>query len=101
VFFHLTPNITYENGQQCHEFVCAARGCKKTICHYLDKKDAKSTSNLQKHVKTCWGAEAVEAADQTKDVTEARNSVVNPLLKDGSITGIFERVGKGKVTYSH
>jgi hypothetical protein len=52
-------------------------------------------------VKTCWGAEVVEAADRTKDVTEARNSVVNPLLKDGSITGIFERVGKGKVTYSH
>jgi hypothetical protein len=51
-------------------------------------------------VKTCWGAEAVEAADQTKDVTEAWNSVVNPLLKDGSITAIFERVGKGKVTYS-
>ena len=52
-------------------------------------------------MKSCWGAEAVEAADQTKDAMEARNSVVNSLLKDGSITAIFKRVGKGKVTYSH
>jgi hypothetical protein len=27
--------------------------------------------------------------------------VVKPLSKDGSITAIFERVGKGKVSYSH
>ena len=68
---------------------------------YLDKSDAKSTSNLRKHAKSCWGAETVEAADRTKDVSEARDSVVKPLGKDGSITAIFERVGKGKVTYSH
>jgi hypothetical protein len=56
----------------------------------LDKSDAKSMSNLQKHAKSCWGAEAVEAADQTKDVSEAWDSVVKPLRKDGSITAIFE-----------
>jgi hypothetical protein len=78
-----------------------AKSCKKKIRRYLDKKDAKSTSNLRKHAKSCWGTEAVEAADRTKDVTEARDSVVKPLSKDGSITAIFERVGKGKVSYSH
>jgi hypothetical protein len=59
--------------------------------------DAKSMSNLRKHAKSCWGAETVEAADQTKDVTEAQDSVVKPLGKDGSITAIFERVGKERL----
>lgn len=58
-------------------------------------------SNLQKHAKSCWGTEAVKAADQTKDVSEAWDSVAKPLGKDALITAIFEWVGKGKVTYSH
>ena len=91
MFFKPIPNIDYENGRRFHEFICAAKSCKKKVCHYLDKKDAKS----------CWGPNAVEAADRTKNVTEAHDSVVNPLSKDGSITAIFERVGKGKVSYSH
>ena len=57
----------------------------------MDKKDAK----------LCWGLDAVEAVDRTKNATEAHDSVVQPLSKDGSITVIFERVGKGKVSYSH
>ena len=57
--------------------------------------------NLQKHVKLCWGNQAVEATDQTKEMNEALKSVVKPLTKDGSITTIFKRVGKGKVSYSH
>jgi len=52
-------------------------------------------------VKSCWGTEAVEAADRTKDVTKVHESVVKPLSKDGSIMAIFKRVGKGKVSYSH
>ena len=101
MFFKPIPNIGYENGQHFHEFICAAKSCKKKVCHYLDKKDAKSTSNLCKHVKSCWGPDAVEAADRTKNATEACDSVVQPLSKDGSIMAIFERVGKGKVLYSH
>ena len=100
-FFKPIPNVGYENGRCFHEFICAAKSCKKKVRHYLDKKDAKSTSNLRKHVKSCWGLDAVEAADRTKNITEACDSVVQPLSKDGSITAVFERVGKGKVSYSH
>lgn len=66
---------------------------------YLDKSDAKSTSNMRKHAKSCWGLETVEAADVMKDVKEARDSMKS--MKDGSITAAFKRVGKGKITYSH
>jgi len=82
VFFKPIPNIGYESGQCFHEFICAAKSCKKKVHHYLDKKDVKSTSNLCKHVKLCWGPDAVEAADRTKNVTEACDSVVQPLSKE-------------------
>ena len=81
----------YENSQHFHEFICAAKSCKNKDCCYLDKKDAK----------LCWGPDAVKAADRAKNVTEAHDSVIQPLSKDGSIMVILERVGKGKVLYSH
>ena len=61
--------------------------------------DAKSTSNLQKHAKICWGEDAVASADGTKDVHAARQALVN--LKDSSITAAFQRVTSSRVTYSH
>lgn len=67
--------------------------------HYLDTSDAKSTGNLRKHAKICWGVETVAAADETRNVNDAREALKK--VKDGSITEAFERVGKGKVTYSH
>lgn len=45
------------------------------VFHYLDITDAKSTSNLHKHAKVCWGDEAVLAADQTRDVFTAREAL--------------------------
>ena len=66
---------------------------------YLDTSDAKSTGNLRKHAKICWGVETVAAADGTRNVNDAREALKK--VKDGSITEAFERVGKGKVTYSH
>jgi hypothetical protein len=72
------------------------------VRRYLDTSDAKSTSNLRKHAKICWGEETVVAADQTRDVETAREALRK--LKDGSITEAFERVAKGKpgrITYSH
>jgi hypothetical protein len=44
------------------------------VRRYLDTTDAKSTSNLRKHAKICWGEEAVAAADQTRDVLAAREA---------------------------
>ena len=67
----------------------------------MDKKDSNLTGNLQKHAKQCWGAETLAAADQTKNALEAHASVINLVSKNGSITAIFERLGKAKVTYLH
>lgn len=39
-----------------------------------------STSSLRRHAKSCWGAEAVELADKTKDSAEARRSVAKSQL---------------------
>jgi hypothetical protein len=88
-------------GRRCHEFKCAARGCKYTSRRYLDTKDKASTGNLIKHAKSCWGDEAWNAAIDCKNAADARANVTNPIKKSGSITSAFKRSGKGKVTYSH
>jgi len=100
-FYQSTPEIGYEDGHHYHPFKCAGRGCKKMICCYLDKKVAKSTSNLHKHAKSCWGEPAMWAVDQAKSATEAHEKIVAGILWDGSITTAFEQHGKGKVTFSH
>ncbi|KAF8229874.1 hypothetical protein L208DRAFT_1284618 [Tricholoma matsutake] len=100
-FFHPVPTIDYDKGCRFHEFACAAKGCQKRVCHYLDKGDAKLTSNLQKHAKQCWGVETVEAANNMKDASKAHCSVIRSGHPNGSITALFERTGKGKVTFSH
>ena len=66
------PDVGYKGGHRYHSFRCAGRGCKQRICRYLDKNDAKSTSNLRKHAKSCWGTEAVEIAGTVKTAAEAR-----------------------------
>jgi hypothetical protein len=71
------------------------------VRRYLDTGDAKSTSNLRKHAKICWGEDVVGDADKIKDVHAAREALGKMKLANGSITDAFERVAKGKVTYSH
>lgn len=66
---------------------------------YLDKADARSTSNLRKHVKICWGADVVAAADKIKDLDAIRAVIERTDLKDGSLATAFEGMGKGKLTY--
>jgi len=68
---------------------------------YLDTSDAKSTSNLRKHAKICWTDDIVALADKTKDVKAARAALVDLKDVDISITAVFERLAKSKVTYSH
>ncbi|KAG2085775.1 uncharacterized protein F5147DRAFT_748661 [Suillus discolor] len=93
-FFEPTPAIEYHDKRRCHVFKCAAHGCKHHIRRYLDKKDAKSTGNMRKHVKSCWGEAALQAAMDL-------DGPIKTLLETGSIKTSFERKGKGKVTYSH
>jgi hypothetical protein len=91
-------------GRRCHAFQCLAKHCKqktRSIQRYLDTGDAKSTGNLRKHAKKCWGDEVVASADKAKDVKEVRDTTVKGSLDSQSITAAFEQKGKGKVTYSH
>ena len=86
-------------------FVCAAGRCRgkngRDVRRFLDKGDAKSTSGLRRHAKNCWGSEAVEAADGTPDLESARVVLTKTKLRDGSITAQFERIAKGRITFSH
>ena len=63
--------------------------------------DHKSTSSLGHHVKQCWGEEIVAKAAEAKNIQVVREGLKTAELKHGSITAVFERTGKGKVTYSH
>jgi len=76
---------------------------RRHVQRYLDTADGKSTCNLRRHVKVCWGEEAVAGADAAKSHGAAREIVAKSLrMPDGSITAMFERVnGKGTVMYSH
>ncbi|KAG1725292.1 hypothetical protein EDD22DRAFT_789750, partial [Suillus occidentalis] len=98
-FYHPVLDIGYHEGRCYHEFKCVATGCKKGVRRFLDKKDAKSMSNMWKHAKICWGEETVKLADETKNSQEAHTIISG--AKDDSITASFKRTGKGKVTYSH
>ena len=43
----------------------------------------------------------VEAADMTQDVKAAHNALANHNEIDGSITAMFQQIGKGVVKYGH
>jgi len=106
VFFKSVPTIEYVKECRVHVFECEAAQCMgkgngRKVRRYLDTGDAKSTGNLHKHAKICWGSEAVAAALSTRDVRSAREALGNLKSVDASITAAFQRVGKKKGTYSH
>ena len=93
VFFKPTPSIEYINERRVHVFECVAKHCKgkgnsRMVRRYLDTSDAKSTSNLRKHARICWGSETVAAADDGQSYGAAFDLMKN--LNDGSITQAFE-----------
>ena len=108
-FFEARPAIEVVEGRRCHEFKCAAPHCKgkgsqgRIVRRYLDKGDKGSTSNMHKHAKNCWGHEIVSKALETKKeltINEVRKSLSNATVQDGTITAMFERQGKGTVSFS-
>ncbi|KAH9010166.1 hypothetical protein EDB83DRAFT_2183594, partial [Lactarius deliciosus] len=106
VFFKVTPLIEVINGRRIHVFECNAKCCVgkgngRMVRRYLDTSDAKSTGNLRKHAKGCWGDEVVVAADATKNVQAARDALEKVKSVDGSITAAFQHIAKDKITYSH
>ncbi|KAN0082695.1 hypothetical protein V8E55_008490, partial [Tylopilus felleus] len=58
-FFELQPQIVVMNGQHAHKFRCCAHRCKYIVCWFLDTADPQSTSNMWKHVKSCWGPDVL------------------------------------------
>ncbi|KAG1781437.1 hypothetical protein EV702DRAFT_962042 [Suillus placidus] len=100
-FFNPKPHIVIIEGRRAQEFKCFGKSCKATICRYLDKKYARSTRNMWKHVRACWGEDVLMAADNAKDANKARTKIVGGFLQNGSFTASFERKGKGQVMYSH
>lgn len=98
--FSPTPDIIHVDGRHAHKFKCCASGCKQTIRRFLDKSDAKSTGNMHRHVRICWGEDVVAAIAQAKNITAARD-VVKQYTLNRTITDAFKRTGKGKALYSH
>lgn len=66
---------------------------------YLDKADARSTSNLRKHAKVCWGSDVVEAGDRTKNIEATRAVVAEITSRKSSPASVLEGAGKGKLSY--
>ena len=91
-FFYPMPDIGYHKDHCFHEFTCAAKGYQKRIHCYLDKADAKSTGNLWKHAKKCWGVEMVEGVDRMKDVAKARHSGITSGHWNGSIMAFLGKM---------
>ena len=106
MFFNPIPTIEYIKQRRVHVFECTAAQCMgkgngRKVHRYLDTSDAKSTGNLHKHAKICWGEEAVAAAVSTRDVRSAREALGNLKSVNTSITAAFQRGAKNRVTYSH
>jgi hypothetical protein len=107
-FFEPILTITYIDERRVHVFKCLAKCCKgkgrnsRLVNRFLDTKDVRSTGNLRKHAKLCWGDETVIAAGAT-NIDEAQKLIDKNILMDGSLTSVFQRLGKGKgkITYSH
>ena len=99
-FFSPIPDVEKIGQRTAHVFKCLGCGCNTKIRRYLDKQDARSTGNMRKHATSCWGEDAIKAADEAKDATEVRKKIVGGILRNGSITAAFERKGKGVPTYS-
>jgi len=103
VFFKALPIIEYIKNCKTHAFECAAGNFKAKKCfvhQYLDTSDSKSTSNMRHHARVCWGDEAVDAADGTKNKHIAEAALKSLKTKNGSITEAFQQVAKGTATYS-
>ena len=105
VFFKQRRLVEYINNHRVHVFECGATCCMGKgngwmVHRYLNTGDAKSTSNLCKHAKICWGEEAVAAADNMRGVQAVQEALEKLKLVDGSITAAFEQVAKNNVMIS-
>ncbi|KAH6868960.1 hypothetical protein BKA70DRAFT_1132220 [Coprinopsis sp. MPI-PUGE-AT-0042] len=102
-FFEPRHTIHEADNRRWVEFACGARHCKATsriVKRFLDTKDSSSTSNLRKHAIGCWGKELLQEAEAAATVELAREGLAKAEMRDGRLTTVFERQGKGPVTFS-
>lgn len=76
------------------------RGCKVSIKRWLHKKDRNSTSNLCKHVRKCFGDEALDCVDEVGSASKAHNGVQAYVRSGDLLVSFTHTASKGKVTYS-
>lgn len=107
-FFEVKVRIGHEASvkgpRRYHEFRCDAKGCKgksRFVRRYLGTSDSTSTSNLKTHAKRCWGEDNVKMVCQADSLKTACDKYMPQLKANGKVTKLFERMGKGTVTYSH
>ena len=91
MFFKPIPTVEYIKKHCVHVFEyaavnCLGKGNGQFVCRYLDTGNAKSTRNLHKHAKICWGKQVVAAAVETHDVQSAREALAGLKSVDSSIT---------------
>ena len=99
-FFSPVPEIVYVNDCSAHEFKCLVKGCKQMVRQFLDTGDAKSTSNMRRQVKKCWGEDVFNTIKEERSLAAAQEAVKD-LTENGKITTTFSWKGNGKVGYSH
>ena len=100
VFFSPVPEIVYVDNHQAHKFKCLERGCKQKIHRFLDTGDAKSTSNLHWHVRSCWGEDVFNTINKLKSITAACEGV-EKYTANGSIAVFTQKDGDRKTFSSH
>ena len=98
-FFKPTPDIEYKNNRCSHIFCCLAKGCSGVVHHFVDNDVL--TKNLIRHARKCFGEDTVTVAKNAKDAQEVCDKIVGSILRDGTITAVFQRKDREKVFYSH
>src|SRR6266481_8053978 len=93
-FFGSVPKIEYIKNRKCHTFVCSAISCRHEVCRFMGTSNSQSTGNMRKHVRKCWGEDALSKAYDAKNAEGACEQLRGLGLKDGSITAAFEQSGK-------
>ena len=98
-FFEVRPTIEYTGKRVAYVFRCTRPSCvKPTHCRFLDTQDFASTSFLWKHVRNCWGHDAIEMAKKCASTDDARPAL-HRFGTTGLITTAFERAAKGVESY--
>ncbi|KAL4066803.1 hypothetical protein J3A83DRAFT_4098237, partial [Scleroderma citrinum] len=70
------------------------------IQRFLNTKDSKSTDNLHKLIKSYWGIDVMNTANDAKDTNDIWMKIVNGILQNRLIIEAFKRKRRRR-TYSN